>query len=318
MNSLNYKHLRYFWMVAKTGSIVRASEQLYLSPQSISGQLGELENSLGVQLLKKAGRGLELTEMGRKIFSYADEIFSLGTELLEVAHQQPVKKSTPFRIGITDSVAKSIAYKVIEPVLCLDEPIRLICREGKLASLLSEMSVNHLDLVIADRPMPASLNVRAHNHLLGESKLAIFAAKSLIEAYSETYNETDSETYIETKHAATFPYHLHGAPFLLPGEDSTYQKKLMAWFEAKKIYPTIVGEFDDGALLKSFGQAGAGFFAAPLVIADYICSQYQVQQVGHIDTVTDQLYAITTERRLTHPAVVAIVKATANIFTKAL
>ena len=306
MSSLNYKHLRYFWMVAKTGSIVRASEQLYCSPQSISGQLGELENSLGVQLLKKAGRGLELTEMGRKIFSYADEIFSLGTELLEVAHQQPVKKSTPFRIGITDSVSKSIAYQVIEPVLHLDEPIRLICREGKLASLLSEMSVNQLDLVIADRPMPANLNVRAHNHLLGESKLAIFAAKILIETYSES------------KPAAIFPYHLHGAPFLLPGEDFTYQKKLIAWFEAKKIYPTIVGEFDDGALLKSFGQAGAGFFAAPLAIADYICRQYAVEQVGHIDTVTEQLYAITTERRLTHPAVIAIVKATANIFTKTL
>ena len=310
MSSLNYKHLRYFWMVEKTGSIVRASEQLYCSAQSISWQLGELENSLGVQLLKKAGRGLELTEMGRKIFSYADEIFSLGTELLEVAHQQPVKKSTPFRVGITDSVAKSIAYQVIEPVLHLDEPIRLICREGKLASLLSEMSVNHLDLVIADRPMPASLNVRAHNHLLGESKLAIFAAKSLIETYSEMY--------IESKQAKTFPYHLHGAPFLLPGEDFTYQKKLIAWFEAKKIYPTIVGEFDDSALLKSFGQAGAGFFAAPLAIADYICRQYAVEQVGHIDTVTEQLYAITTERRLTHPAVIAIVKATANIFTKTL
>lgn len=310
MSSLNYKHLRYFWMVAKTGSIVRASEQLYCSPQSISGQLGELENSLGVQLLKKAGRGLELTEMGRKIFSYADEIFSLGTELLEVAHQQPVKKSTPFRIGITDSVAKSIAYQVIEPVLHLDEPIRLICREGKLASLLSEMSVNQLDLVIADRPMPANLNVRAHNHLLGESKLAIFAAKSLIETYSKTYSES--------KQAAIFPYHLHGAPFLLPGEDFTYQKKLIVWFEAKKIYPTIVGEFDDSALLKSFGQAGAGFFAAPLAIADYICRQYAVEQVGHIDTVTEQLYAITTERRLTHPAVIAIVKATANIFTKTL
>ena len=230
----------------------------------------------------------------------------LGAELLDATHRQQVKKSAPFRIGITGTVAKSVAYKIIEPVLYLDEAILLICREGKLASLLSEMSANHLDLVIADRPMPASLNVRAHNHLLGESKLAILAAKSLI------------ETYIETKQAATFPFHLHGAPFLLPGEDSTYQKKLMAWFEAKKIDPTIVGEFDDGALLKSFGQAGAGFFAAPMAIADYICRQYAVEQVGQIDAVTEQLYAITTERRLTHPAVVAIVKATANIFTNAL
>ena len=306
MDNLNYKHLRYFWMVAKTGSIARASEQLYCSPQSISGQLGELENNLGVQLLKKAGRGLVLTDMGRRIYSYADEIFAIGSELLEVAHHQPVKKSTPFRIGISDSVAKSVAYKIIEPVLHLNEPLRLICREGKLASLLSEVSVNQLDLVIADRPMPTSLNVRAHNHLLGQSKLAIFASQQLIQGY------------INNNQGLTFPFNLQGAPFLLPGEDFTYQKKLIAWFEAKKIYPNIVGEFDDGALLKSFGQAGAGFFAASAAIADYVCSQYQVQQVGQIDTVTDQLYAITTERRLTHPAVIAIVKATANIFTKTL
>jgi LysR family transcriptional regulator, transcriptional activator of nhaA len=302
MENLNFKHLRYFWMVAKTGSIVRASEQLYLSPQSISGQLGDLENSLGVQLFRKVGRGLELTDMGRRIFSYADEIFELGGELLDVTQNQQVKKSTPFRIGITDSVAKSVAYRVIEPVLHIEEPIRLICREGKLASLLSEMSINQLDLVIADRPMPPNLNVRAHNHLLGESKLAIFAAESLLEIYTET-----------NKNAA-FPFILNGAPFLLPGEDFTFQKKLIAWFESKKIYPRIVGEFDDGALLKSFGQAGAGFFAASIAMSDYICRQYQVIQVGQIEPVTEQLYAITTERRLTHPAVVAIVQATSMIF----
>jgi LysR family transcriptional regulator, transcriptional activator of nhaA len=151
--------------------------------------------------------------------------------------------------------------------------------------------------VIADRPMPANINVRAHNHLLGESKLAIFASKSLIAQSSQL-----------------FPAMLHNAPFLMPGDDFTFQTKLIAWFESKKVYPNIVGEFDDGALLKSFGQAGAGFFAAPMAIADYICKQYSVQQVGYIDTITDQLYAITTERRLTHPAVIAIVKATAEIF----
>ncbi len=297
MTNLNFKHLRYFWMVAKTGSIARASEQLYLSPQSISGQLGELENSLGVQLLKKVGRGLALTDMGRKIFSYADEIFALGNELLEVTQNQSHKKSIPFRVGITDSVAKSVAYKALEPVLQIDEPPRLICHEGKLAALLSELSVNQLDLVIADRPMPTNINVRAHNHLLGESKLAIFASQLLI-------NQT----------AKPFPAMLHNAPFLMPGEDFTFQTKLITWFESQKVYPNIVGEFDDGALLKSFGQAGAGFFAAPVAIANYICQQYHVEQVGHIDSISDQLYAITTERRLTHPAVMAIVKATAEIF----
>ena len=303
MENLNYKHLRYFWMVAKTGSIVRASEQLYCSPQSISGQLGELENNLGVQLLKKAGRGLVLTDMGRRVFSYADEIFALGSELLEATQQQTIKKSAPFRIGITDSVAKSIAYRIIEPILSLDEPIRLICREGKLASLLSEMSVNQLDLVIADRPMPANINVRAHNHLLGESSLAIFGTQVLI------------DTYIKNKQNVAFPFNLNGAPFLLPGEDFTFQQKLVDWFESKKIYPRIVGEFDDGALLKSFGQAGAGFFAASAAISAYICQQYQVQQLGMVNKVTEQLYAITTERRLTHPAILAIVESTSVIFS---
>lgn len=298
MAHLNYKHLRYFWMVAKTGSIIRASEQLFLSPQSISGQLGELETKLGVQLFQKKGRGLEPTEMGRRLLSYADEIFSLGDELLNEAHHQTAKKSTPFRIGITDNVAKSVAYQVISPILQLDDAFRLFCNEGKLASLLAELSVNQLDLVITDRPMPANLNVRAYNHLLGESKLAIFASPKLITQQAET----------------AFPAILNNAPYLMAGEDFSYQKKLIAWFEANKIYPNIVAEFDDSALLKYFGQAGAGFFAAPHAIADYICQQYKVEKVGEIDSVTDQLYAITTERGLTHPAIVAIVEATARIF----
>jgi len=299
VKNLNFKHLRYFWMVGKTGSIVSASEQLNLSPQSISAQLGDLENNLGVQLFRKLGRGLELTDIGRRIFSYADEIFSLGNELLEVAQDQEVRKNIPFRIGITDSVPKSVAYRVIEPVLHIDERIRLICREGRLADLLSEMAVNQLDLVIADRPMPTNMNVRAYNHLLGESRLAIFATKSLLETYQEL----------------SFPKILHNAPFLMQGADFAFQKKLITWMETKKIYPNIVAEFDDSALLKSFGQAGAGFFAGPDAITDYICRQYKVEKVGSIDTVTEQLYAITTERRLTHPAVISIVKATAEVFS---
>jgi LysR family transcriptional activator of nhaA len=299
MATLNFKHLRYFWMVAKTGSIVRASEQLYLSPQSISGQLADLEDSLGVQLFRKVGRGLELTDMGRRIFSYADEIFELGSELLDVTQNQQVKKSSLFRIGITDSVAKSVAYKVIEPVLHIEESIRIICREGKLSDLLSEISINKLDLVIADRPMPTNLNVKAYNHLLGESKLAVFAAKSLIDSQYEK----------------SFPKILHNAPFLMPGEDFAFQKKLQAWMESKKIYPHILGEFDDSALLKAFGQAGAGFFVGIDAISNYICQHYQVERVGLIDNIIEQLYAITTERRLTHPAVISIVKTTEKVFS---
>ena len=299
MSRLNFKHLRYFWMVAKTGSIVRASEQLHLTPQSISGQLGDLESSLGVQLFRKAGRGLTLTDMGRRVFSYADEIFTLGSELVDITQNQQTRKSTPFRVGITDSVPKSVAYQVIKPVLFIEEQMHLICREGKLASLLSELSVNQLDLVIADRPMPTNLNVRAYNHLLGESNLAIFGTQKLLESHQDL----------------SFPDVLNNAPFLMPGEDFTFQEKLISWFESNKIYPNVVGEFDDSALLKSFGQAGVGFFAAPAAIAEYICQQYGVEKIGIVEGVVEALYAITTQRRIKHPAVVAInTVATENIF----
>ena len=299
MTNLNFKHLRYFWMVAKTGSVARAGEQLFLTPQSISGQIGVLEDSLGVQLFQKVGRGLVLTEMGKNIFEYADKIFTISQELLEHTQNKSSIKLSDFRIGISDYIVKSIAYKVIEPVLQLNESIHLICKEGKLTSLLAELSIHALDLVIADRPMPAKLNVRAYNHLLGESKLAIFAAKSLLDHYQDY----------------TFPALLNNAPFLLQGEDFTFHTNLIAWFASNKVKPRIIGEFDDGSMLKSFGQSGAGFFAAPVVIADYICDHYQVEKVGDVETVTEQIYAITTEKRLTHPAIVAIVESTACIFS---
>jgi LysR family transcriptional regulator, transcriptional activator of nhaA len=297
MASLNFKHLRYFWMVAKSGSIAGASKHLHLTPQSISGQLSELEASLGVELFRRVGRGLELTEMGRRIFSYADEIFILGNELLEVALDRTARKSLPFRVGIADSVPKSVAYRVVEPALRIEEPVRLICREGRLAPLLAEMSVHHLDLVIADRPMPTNLNVRGYNHLLGESDLTVFATPDLAQSL-----------------VGTFPALLDKAPFLLPGEDVAMRPKLIQWFEKQNLYPRIVGEFDDSALLKAFGQAGAGLFVAPTAIADYVCRQYGVQAVGRIDSIIEQLYAITTERRLLHPAIVAVVQATQREF----
>lgn len=297
MASLNFKHLRYFWMVAKSGSIAGASKHLHLTPQSISGQLGELEESLGVELFRRIGRGLELTDIGRRVFSYADEIFALGSELLEVALDRTARKSLPFRVGIADSVPKSVAYRVVEPALRIEEPVRLICREGRLAPLLAEMAVHHLDLVIADRPMPANLNVRGYSHLLGESDLTVFAAVELAQSLTEN-----------------FPALLDKAPFLLPGEDVAMRPKLIQWFEEKDLYPRIVGEFDDSALLKAFGQAGVGLFVAPTAIAEYVCNQYAVQAVGRIDSVTEQLYAITTERRLLHPAIVAVVQATQREF----
>ena len=298
MPALNFKHLRYFWMVAKSGSIARASEQLHLSPQSISGQLAELESSLGVQLFRRVGRGLEMTEMGRHIYGYADEIFALGNELMDAVLSQSTRKSIPFRIGIADSVPKTVAHRVIEPVMHIEGSIRLMCREGKLSALLAEMAIHHLDMVIADRPMSSTLNIRAYSHLLGESPLCILGAKPMIASLS-----------IEP-----FPNNLDQAPFLLPGEDVAIHSRLLQWFETQHIYPRIVGEFDDSALMKLFGQTGAGLFVAPAAMSAYVQERYQVVEIGRIDSIHEQLYAITAERRMTHPAALAVSETTKKVF----
>ncbi|MBI4742240.1 MAG: transcriptional activator NhaR [Betaproteobacteria bacterium] len=292
MTALNFKHLRYFWTVAKTGSIVRAGEQLHLTPQSISGQLREFEATLGVKLLRRAGRGLELTDAGRRILSYAEEIFAIGDELLDVLRDQTAKKPLPFKIGITDSVSKSIACRLVEPALHIAEPVRLVCREGRLSSLLADLAVHRLDMVIADRPMPANMNVRGYSHLLGESDLMVFGGRRLANGLS-----------------GSFPALLDNAPLLLPGEDVAIRFRLIQWFEANKLRPDIVGEFDDSALIKAFGQTGAGLFVAPTAIAEQVCRQYDVVAIGRIDSVAEQVYAITAERRMTHPAIVAVSQA---------
>ena len=292
MAALNFKHLRYFWMVAKTGSIARAAEHLHLTPQSISGQLSEFSANLGVDLLRRTGRNLELTDAGRRILSYAEEIFAIGDELLDALHDQNAIKIRPFHVGIADNVSKSVAYRLVEPALALADPVRLVCREGRLASLLAELAIHRLDMIIADRVMPTNLNVRGYSHLLGESGLTVFGTRGLAESLS-----------------GEFPAMLQNAPFLLPGEDVAIRPKLIQWLEANDLRPHIVGEFDDSALVKAFGQAGAGLFVAPTAIADHVCEQYKVVAVGRIDSVVEHLYAITTERRITHPAIVAISKA---------
>jgi len=297
MSVLNFKHLRYFWMVAKTGSIARAAEQLHLTPQSISGQLSEFSETLGVALFSRSGRNLELTDTGRRILSYAEEIFTIGDELLDVLHDQKVKKTLLFRVGVSDSVSKLIAYRLIEPALKLDESVRLVCREGRMATLLADLAIHKLDMIIADRPMPVNLNVRGYNHLLGESGLTVFGTHNLMSELS-----------------GRFPEMLNNAPFLIPGEDVAIRQKLIQWFETNHLRPRIVGEFDDSALMKTFGQAGIGFFVAPTAIMNDISEQYKVAEIGRIDSVVEQLYAITTERQLTHPLVVAISKAARQDF----
>jgi LysR family transcriptional activator of nhaA len=298
MANLNFKHLRYFWMVAKSGSIVKAGEQLFLSPQSISGQLGELESSLGVKLFKRAGRGLELTEIGHQVYSYADEIFALGNRLMDVVQSEEGHRVNPFRVGIVSSVPRTVAYRVMESALQIEDSIRLICRDGKLSELLADMAVHRLDMVIADRPKPSHINIRAYNHLLGESPVSIMGSRQLIEKFA----------------SKPFPEILNQAPFLIPSEDYAIHASLMQWFQSSRISPKLVGVFDDSALLKLFGQGGAGFFVAPSAMTNYVKDRYQVEVLGTIDSIKEQLFAITAERQLKHPAVIAVAEAGKQIF----
>jgi LysR family transcriptional activator of nhaA len=292
MSQLNYKHLHYFWVVAKAGSIARASEQLHLTPQTISGQLSLFEEVQGEQLFKKSGRNLELTEAGRMVLSYAEEIFSLGQELEQVLHHRPTARTLQLRVGVSDAVAKAVAYRLLEPALALEQTLRINCREGKLDYLLAELAMHKLDIVITDTPMPPTVNVRGFNHQLGECGISFFATKALALQYP-----------------AAFPACLDGAPLLLPGEDSALRSKLMHWLNAQQLHPRIAGEFDDSALMSAFGQAGTGFFAAPSSIADMVMRQYDVSLVGHTDEIKEQFYAISVQRKLTHPAVLAISRA---------
>jgi len=291
MAALNFKHLRYFWMVAKAGSIAKASEQLHLTPQSVSGQITAFEGRIGVDLFKRVGRRLELTEAGRRVLHYAEEIFALGDELVEALSDPASHQVEPLRVGIADSVPKQVAYRLVAPALQLTTPIRLVCREGRLAALLADLSIHRLDMVIADRPLPGNLNVRAYTHSLGESALAVLGHPSLGEG--------------------EFPQVLDDAPFLLPGEDVSVRASLLQWFESKRVRPRIVGEFDDSALMTAFGRAGAGYFAVPDAVAADVIEQTGARLVGRVPEIAEQLYAITAERRTTHPAIVAISAAAA-------
>lgn len=286
---MNYKHLHYFWMVAKAGGVTRASERLHLTPQTISGQLSLFEETLGEALFNRSGRHFELTEAGRLVLSYAEEIFSLGQELEDALHHRPTSRPQPLRVGVFDAIPKFLAYRLLEPAMAHPDPPHIICREGKLASLLAELAIHRFDIVIADGPMPPSIDVRGYSHLLGECGLTFFATAELAQ-----------------RHPGEFPARLDGAPLLMPGEDAAARPKLMRWFSDKGIRPRIVGEFDDSALMTAFGQAGVGIFASPTAIAEQVARQHDVVAIGASEEITERFYAISVERKLTHPAVVAI------------
>ena len=289
---INYKHLRYFWSVAKEGGVARASERLNLTPQTISGQITVLENYLGVVLFNRVGRNLELTETGRLILSYADEIFSLGGELEEVIHQLPQDRPHLFRVGVVDVVPKSITHRILQPALHMPEPVRMICRESTLDTLLAELTIHRLDLVLADRPIPPTISTRGFSHKLGECSVSFFATEQLIKSFT-----------------GDFPACLNDAPVLLPSKGTQLRSSIDQWLNKHHIHPRIVAEFDDSALMKVFGQEGAGVFIAPAVIEAEVEWQYQVAAIGRVDEVKEHFYAITVERRITHPVISVVMNA---------
>ncbi|MGP0013095.1 transcriptional activator NhaR [Pseudomonas sp.] len=286
---LNYRQLHYFWVVARTGSIVRACEQLNLTPQTISGQISLLEQTFGVELFRKAGRQLELTEAGRRTLPYAEQMFQLGNELEAMLRTQPNEQQRLLRVGVADVVPKSIVYRLIAPTMELDEPIRITCREDKLERLLADLAIQRLDLVISDSPMPSHLDIKGYSQKLGECGISFFATAALA-----------------ARHADDFPRCLHGAPLLIPGQESVVRSRLLRWFAEQHLHPRIVGEFDDSALMQAFGQSGSGIFIAPSVIAEDVCRQYGVQLIGQTDAVSESFYAISVERKVKHPGIFAI------------
>ncbi len=293
MATMNYKHLHYFLQVAETGSVAAASRQLHLTPQTISGQIQLLGDRLGGALFEKVGRRLVLTETGQLALSYAQEIFSLGSEL-EAAVREKARsgRTLEFRVGVADAVPKSIACRLVEPALGIEEPVRVVCREWRLDRLLSELAVHTLDLVIADAPLPPTVSVTAFSHRLGGSRIGVFAARAL-----------------KARSRKPFPNCLDGAPLLMPGEDSAVGQRLRAWFKSQGLHPRVVAEFDDSALAQEFGRQGVGYLLGPEVLVDEIESRHQVQHVGTIDAVEEHFYAISIERRITHPCVLAITRA---------
>ncbi len=289
MEWLNYHHLLYFWTVAKEGSIVKACERLRLAQPTISGQLRLLEQTLGEKLFVKAGRGLALTEVGQVVFQYAEDIFGLGRELQDVLKGRPRGRAQRLLVGISDMVPKLIAYRVLQPLLALPEPVQIICEEGSPQHLLGDLAQHRLDVVLSEVPITPLARGRAYNHLLGSCGVTLFGAPALA-----------------AKYRSRFPAGLDGAPFLLPIAGSSLRQSLDQWFDTRGIHPRVVGEFKDSALMKTFGGGGAGLFVAASAIEKEVHSLYGARVVGHIEAVRESYYAVSVERRLKHPAVLAL------------
>lgn len=290
MEWLNYHHLFYFWVVAKEGTIAQASKELRLAHPTISAQIHRLEEVLGEKLFEKKGRNLVLTEMGRVVFRYADEIFSIGRELLDTVKGRATGRPIRVLVGVSDVLEKSIVYRMLEPAWRLAEHVRVVCREDRSTqAFLAELAVNAIDVLLSDAPAGAGTSVRAFSHLLGECGTAFLAAPALAKACRRQ-----------------FPRSLDGTPFVLPGADSMLRRALEEWFDSQDIRPNIVAELDDPALAKVVGEAGIGVVAVPDVAAKHIRERYKLQFVGHVAELRQRFYAISGERKIKNPAVIAI------------
>jgi LysR family transcriptional activator of nhaA len=294
---INYKHLQYFHTVATGGTVARAAQQLHVSAQAISTQLQVLEAQLGEELFRKKGRLLELTEAGKTVLQYSEQIFSLGNELEQAIRRGVFTGSETLRVGICDVIPKAMAFRLLQPARDAGLAMRLVCREGRFQDLMHELSAHRLDLIISDQGLPPGGAIRGHTHLLGASILGVFGHPQLCRDWP-----------------GEFPARLKGAPFLLPGHDATVHSRLKGWLEAQQLRPIIVGEFDDDALLKSFARSGAGFVVAPTVLSDTVRAEYGLEQVGAIGSISEQFHAVTVERRVHHPALRRILERAGSIF----
>ena len=292
MEVLNYHHLFFFWVVMNTGSIRAASARLDLAQSTISSQLSALEKTLGGKLFSRVGRNLEPTDMGHMVFGYADKIFTMGQEMVNSIHSLPKKAPLQLRVGVVDVVPKLLTRKFLLPAIKLSDTVHLVCQEGKEEHLLSELAVNNLDMVLTDMPVRSGLSVKAYSHLIHECGVSFFGTRNLADPL-----------------AKNFPYSLDKTPILLPMSNSALRGRLDRWFDRLGILPHIIGEFDDSALLKTFGQAGDGVFVSPQAIEEEVCRQYQVQVFGRTNEVVEQFYAVSVERVIKHPAVAAISRA---------
>lgn len=292
MESLNYHHLRVFWTAAREGGVTRASEKLNVSQPTVTTQIRALEHALGQKLFARSGRRLVLTDLGRSAYRYADEIVGLGQELMDRMKGGPAGREVRLTIGVADVLPKIIAYRILEPALRLAEPVRLEGIEDTPERLLAELAVFGLDVMLADAPVGPTVRVRAYSHLLGECAVSIFGADRLARAYRRG-----------------FPGSLDGAPFLLPRPHSALRLALDTWFDRERVRPHIVGEFDDSALMTALGQAGVGLFPAPSPITRELGRQFGVRSLGTLEAVRQRFYAITVDRKLKHPAVIAICEA---------